>query len=262
MIQGSRPRPAFRVAATRLHSTARDAHSPAADAPHHAHTFPALPSPRGLRAGHPDVKAEPVAEREERFDISVHDGVGWTDAGRMVARTAVATVDGRDALVWTLRARFRDEPEQVDSVVLDRRTRAPVLARLSAGESSQRLDFAERRVRRVRDSRWGTDTADVELPEPVFLAGVVEPLLAALPLADGYEADAAVYSAVDGPQTRHLTAAAEELRLPSGTRVAVWRVQVWRDEVHDTYWMDRESRTLVQYESAGTLRLTRAEGTP
>lgn len=213
-----------------------------------------------LRPGSAEVAGDSVAERTATFDISTFEDEGWTVVGQITLRTQRAAVEGRSAVVRTETTMFDGEVAQVDSFVLDRRTLAPVVIRSDGVESSRSVQFGEGRVRTIDDGDWGADTADADLPEPVFAAGLTDLMLAALPLAEGYAARLAVYDPDSGEGVVWATVeGAEELALPGGSRAAVWRVRVADDATGGTYWLDRESRTLVRYENGGgTLRIQRA----
>jgi hypothetical protein len=178
----------------------------------------------------------------------------------MTLRTVRATVDGREAVVRTEETWIGDELVQADSFVLDRRTLAPIAVRQEGMEATRWLHFGEGRLRTIDDGDWGADTADVELAESTFLSGPTDLMLGALPLAEGYTVDFAVYDPVVGFDTVRVAGVAREaLRLESGARVAVWRVRVLHDATGGTYWLDRESHALVQYETgARTVRIVRA----
>ncbi|HEV3049481.1 MAG TPA: hypothetical protein VGX50_04195 [Longimicrobium sp.] len=214
-----------------------------------------------LRPGSAGIVAASLRERTETFDILERDAGGWIPLGEMTLRTVWATVEGRQAVVRTEQTWIDDELVQADSVVLDRRTLAPITARQQGVESSRWLHFGEGgRLRTIDGGDWGADTADVELAEAAFLFGLTDLVLGVLPLAEGYTADFAVYDPEIGFDTvRVVVEAREELRLDSDARVAVWRVRVLDDATGGTYWMDRESHALVQYENgARTLRIVRA----
>jgi hypothetical protein len=215
-----------------------------------------------LRPGSAGVAAASLRERTETFDLLARDAGGWMPLGEMTLRTVRATVDGRDAMVRTEETWIDDERVQADSFVLDRRTLAPVSVRQQGVEASRRLHFGDGgRLRTIHDDGdWGADTADVELPEAAFLSGLTDLVLGALPLAEGYTANFAVYDPEIGFDTVRVTEVVrEELRLDSDARVPVWRVRVLHDASGGTYWLDRESHALVQYENeARTVRIVRA----
>jgi hypothetical protein len=218
-----------------------------------------------LRPGSAAVAGDSVQERTETFDIHQRDAGRWLQIGQITLRTMRATVDGRDAVVRTEKTWIDDALVQADSFVLDRRTPAPVVVRTSGVESSRWLHFgAGGRLRTIEDGDWGADTAHVELAESVFLAGLTDLMLGALPLAEGYAADLGVYDPMGGAGTvRVAVEGREEMTLDSGARAAVWRVRVSDEASGGTYWMDRESHTLVQYQNgAGTMRIVRASGRP
>lgn len=213
-----------------------------------------------LRPGSAGIAADAPRERTETFDILGRDAGRWMPLGEMTLRTVRATVDGREAVVRTETTWIDDELVQADSFVLDRRTLAPITVRREGVEATRWLHFAEGRLRTIDDGDWGADTADVELAEAAFLSGLTDLVLGALPLAEGYTADFAVYDPETGLDTVHVVVEGrEELRSNSDARVPVWRVRVLDDASGGTYWMDRESHTLVQYQNgARTLRIVRA----
>jgi hypothetical protein len=180
----------------------------------------------------------------------------------MIIRTRLVPVDGTPAIVRTEAIWMDDELVQVDSITLDRRTLAPLALRSTSIETGVQLDFAPGTVRQVDDGDWGADTSDVALPEPVFLGGTTDLLLGSLPLAPGYTARLAVFDAQDGIDTASIAVQAmEDVALPEGGSVSAWRVAVTEGWLVSTYWMDRESRTLVQFESAGgAFRIVRSRG--
>jgi hypothetical protein len=214
-----------------------------------------------LHPGSAAVTADSLRERTETFDILARDDGRWVPLGEMTLRTVRATVDGRDAVVRTEKTWIEDELVQADSFVLDRRTLAPIAVREEGVEATRWLRFGDGgRLRTIDDGDWGADTAEVELAEATFLSGVTDLMLGALPLAEGYSVDFAVYDPVAGIDTvRVMVQGREELRLESDARVPVWRVRVLHDATGGTYWMDRESHALVQYENgARTVRIVRA----
>ncbi|HEX6369131.1 MAG TPA: hypothetical protein VF006_09365 [Longimicrobium sp.] len=214
-----------------------------------------------LRPGSDQVSGDVIPDRVQEFDLYAGDEDGRR-VGSMTLRTRLATVNGTRAVVRTETTWMDDELVQVDSFALHRRTLAPLAMRSSFTEAGVSLEFSPGAVRQVDDGDWGTDTVEIPLPEPVFLSGTTDLLLGALPLAAGYSAQLAVYDADDGIGTLGVRVeAAEDVALPDGGHVPAWRVRVRDGGVPATYWMDRESHTLVQFESAGgALRIVRSRG--
>ncbi|WP_420126022.1 hypothetical protein [Longimicrobium sp.] len=214
-----------------------------------------------LRPGDAVVRAETVGGGVQEFDLVEEDG-SWEPVGRMVIRTRMVPVDGTPVIVRTEAIWMDDQLVQVDSFTLDRRTLAPLALLSSSIETGVQLDFSPRHVRKVDNGDWGADTCDVALPEPVFLGGTTDLLLGSLPLATGYTAKLAVFDAQDGIDTISVEVEAmEDVALPEGGGVSAWRVAVTEGWLVSTYWMDRESRTLVQFESAdGSFRIVRSRG--
>lgn len=213
-----------------------------------------------LRPGSEAVSTRAIADRVDEFDVQA--GEGGPAIGRMTLRTRLADIGGTEVVVRTEAMWMDDELVQGDSVTLHRQTLAPLAMRSSSVETGVQLEFSPGTVRKVDEGDWGADTSDVALPEPVFLAGTTDLLLGALPLAPGYAARLAVFDAQDGIDTVAIEVeAAEDVVLPEGGRVSAWRVAVTEGWMVSTYWMDRESRTLVQFESAdGSLRIVRSRG--
>jgi hypothetical protein len=212
-----------------------------------------------LRPGTAAVSTEKVSDLFEDFEVD-----GGDDArrpiGRMELRTRVVVIDGTPFIVRTEAIWMDEELVQVDSFTLQRSTLAPRSLHSASAESSVRLEFTTDAVRRVEAGDWGADTADVPLPGPVFLAGTTDLLLGSLPLRPGYSASLAVYDAQDGFDTLTVEVEVmEEVPLPSGGSISTWRVGVTEGSRVSTYWMDRESRRLVQFESAdGGIRIVRS----
>lgn len=215
-----------------------------------------------LRPGAAEVSGGAIPERTEEFGIYAGEGDGdGVRVGGMTLRTRLVTSDGVPVIVRTELTWMHDELAQVDTFVLDRRTLAP-LRMHSAGESRHHsLRFSPGGVRSVFDADWGADTTEIAIPEPVFLSGTTDMLLGALPLADGYTARLAVYDREEGLGTiRVEVEAADEITLPDGGgRVRTWRVGVREGGMRSTYWMDRESHTMVRFEPAdGAFRIVRS----
>jgi hypothetical protein len=215
-----------------------------------------------LRPGSAQVSTRSVGSHVLEFDVEQGDGEGRGPVGRMTIRTRLTSVGGEEVLVRTEAIWMDDELVQTDSFTLNRRTLAPMAVHSANVETGVELEFTSGSVRQVDDGDWGTDTTDVPLPEPVFAAGVTDLLLGTLPLAPGYAARLAVYDADDGIDTVGIEVQGmEDVAVPGGARVPAWRVAVTEGWRVSTYWMDRESRTLVQFESAdGSLRVVRSPG--
>lgn len=215
-----------------------------------------------LRPGNAAVSTQTIGDRVEEFDVYAGGAEGRGPIGRMMLRTRVVAVGGEGAVVRTETLWIDDDVVQVDSFTLRRLTLAPLQMRSSLTDHGVSLEFAPGSVRQVDGGDWGADTTDVPLPEPVFLGGTTDLLLASLPLAPGYRAELAVYDADEGIGTLGIDVeVAEEVALPDGGSVSAWRVAVHENGWTSTYWMDRESRTLVQFESAGgAFRVVRSRG--
>lgn len=222
---------------------------------------PAAAQDAVLRPGSAQVDGSRIPERTERFDLYQQDA-GMDPIGDLYLTTRVETVDGRQVLSRDEVTLVEGDVVQSDSFSLDRATLAPRFVRESGPAQTLSLHFAATAVHEVVEGDWGADTTRTELDAPAFAAGSTDLLLAALPLAAGYTARAAVYDWPGGVETVGLRVeAAEELRIPGGGGAATWRVAVEGGPGAGTYWMDRESHALVQYLSAdGGIRIVRSRG--
>jgi hypothetical protein len=214
-----------------------------------------------LRPGSADVSTRAITNRVDEFDVRAGGDNGET-VGRMTLRTRLATIGGADVVVRTEAIWVDDTLVQLDSFTLHQQTLAPLAMRSSSTETGVEMEFTPGGVRQVDDGDWGADTSHVPLPEPVFAAGTTDLLLGSLPLAPGYRAELAVFDAEDGIDTIAIEVEAiEDVPLPEGGSVSALRVGVTENFLVSTYWMDRESRTLVQFESSdGSLRIVRSRG--
>lgn len=222
---------------------------------------PAAGAQNVVRPGDGVLAAGAIRQGTGEFDVLSWHGGGWP-IGEMTLRTRLATVDGVPALVRTETMWVDDALVQLDSFTLDARTLAPLRMRSSIEGRTVSLEFGAGTLRSVTGDGWDADSADVPLPDPVFLGGTTDLLLGALPLDSGYTARLAVYDADEGVGDLEVEVeAAEEVETGPGRRVAAWRVRVLHAGAPATYWMDRESHTLVQFESAESgIRIVRSRG--
>jgi hypothetical protein len=219
---------------------------------------PAAAQDAVLHPGSAAVAGERIGARIDTFDYMVPEDGEFVRVGELTMQTSIACVEGREAVVRTETTSFDEEVAQVDSFALDRRTLAAIVVRSDGVEGSWWLRFGGAGVRMVEGDELGADTSDVELSGPVFYVGSTDLLLAALPLADGYAATLAVYDPDLGMDTIRVRVEAAERLLSGGAGATVWRVWVSGDASGGWYWMDQESRTLVQYQTgSGTVRLVR-----
>jgi hypothetical protein len=213
-----------------------------------------------LRPGSGQVTGSSLRERVDPFDL--YEAGDEQPVGTMTLRTRFATVGGVEAVTRKETTLVDGELVQSDSFALDRRTLAPLHARMENEVQTELLDFRPDEVRRVVDADWGADTSHIAVYAPVFYAGAMDLLLGALPLAEGFAAELAVFDAEAGSAiVRVAVEAAEELRVPGDRPARTWRVAVHPGTSAGTYWMDRESHALVQFESAdGGVRIVRSRG--
>lgn len=214
-----------------------------------------------LRPGSGQVHGEQIPERRDRFEM--WDAGAPEPMGELSLTTRVGTVDGREVIARKEMTRVGGDLVRSDSFAVERRTLAPLYVRESGEVQTVWLTFAPSAVEIVIEADWGTDSIRASLEAPAFVAGTTDLLLGALPLAEGYTAQASVFSwQVESAVTLAITVEGDEmLRLPDGGRVRTWRVAVNGDGSAGTYWMDRESHTLVQYQTAdGEMRIVRSRG--
>ena len=223
---------------------------------------PAAAQDAVLRPGSEQVRGEQIPERNERFELYERNA-GGEPVGDLYLATRFGTVDGRQVIGRREMTLVDGDVVQSDSFAVERRTLAPLHARLGGPAQTVWLTFGPAAVHTVIEGDWGTDTTRAELNAPVFAAGATDLLLGALPLADGYaaRADVFVWHQDENDTLRIRVEGEESVALPGGGRARTWRVAVRGGATAGTYWMDRESHTLVQYESAdGELRVVRSRG--
>jgi hypothetical protein len=224
---------------------------------------PAAAQDAVLRPGSAQVDGQRIPERTDDFEL--YDLVqGGEPMGTLTLRTRFGTVDGREVIVRREVTVVDDELVESDSFSVERRTLAPLFVRTTNESQTVRLYFAAAAVRMEAEGAFGTETMNVDVAGPVFAGGTTDLLLGALPLAAGYTARASVFlwEEEEAFTIRIRVEGEEEVSISGGGRVAAWRVEVGgHPAMAGTYWMDRESHTLVQYESAdGEVRAVRSRG--
>jgi hypothetical protein len=212
-----------------------------------------------LRPGNAVLDPSRIAAGVDTLDMYVGDA-GEPD-GSMIVETALARVGGRDAVVRRETLRVGSRVLNVDSMVLARESLHPVAVRSHGMFGRTSLDFAAGRVTGRLDGDDGDAPVDRVLAEPLFLAGSMDLVLAALPLAEGYAARLAVYDAEDGVTTARVTVQALEEVALAGGMVRAWRVKVAGGGAEGTYWMEEGAQSLVQFVAADrSMRIVRRGG--
>ncbi|HLL84127.1 MAG TPA: hypothetical protein VK420_15800, partial [Longimicrobium sp.] len=114
---------------------------------------------------------------------------------------------------------------------------------------------------RVRGRAARGDTIDVAAGEPAFYSNSVDMVLAALPLAEGYEAGIRLSGgdAHDGVAPVRVTGQ-EEVATGDAGRCRAWRVEVGGDGPAGTYWIGADDRALVRFDGGGGGRILRRAG--
>ncbi|HEX6041962.1 hypothetical protein [Longimicrobium sp.] len=162
------------------------------------------------------VSGARVADRTDHYDVYESSRTDGAPDAKYVMETRLAEADGRPVVIRRERMRIDGTEVEVSAFTLDHRTLAPL---------------------------GGKDGA--------FLAGSMDLLLGALPLADGYTAALAVRDEEDGaPLVADVRVAGrEEVRTDRGP-VRAWRISVAGSGSEGTYWLREDTRTLVQFVAA------------
>ncbi|HEX8392297.1 MAG TPA: hypothetical protein VF665_08090 [Longimicrobium sp.] len=205
-----------------------------------------------VRPGSAVLRTDHVTESEHTMELTMQASPVPL---QMVLSTRLVERGGVPVIIRTERLRSGRSLLGTDSMTVERATLAPV-QRVEYGGVWTRTEFTPRGVR-VND---GVDKGvSRRLNAPVFLGSAFDLLLGALPLAAGYEAVLPVWDSRDQVATAATArvAGTEEVAFAAGTRSA-WRVEVRGSGYAGTYWLDRESRTLLRYESQdGRMRIVR-----
>ena len=198
------------------------------------------------------------AARENRLDVFLDGRTRGEPDGEYVMETRLADVGGRPAVVRRERMSFLGRVVQADSFALDRATLAPLLLRAEGMGGGSAIDFSAGRATGWREGEDGRKKVDVRLAGPVFLAGSMDLVLGALPLAPGYTADLALFEPGAGPVTARVEVAGVEEVATGGGTLRAWRVDVRGSGSAGTYWLREETRTLVQFVAADrSMRMVR-----
>jgi hypothetical protein len=209
-----------------------------------------------VRPGSPTLRMEHLATRADTFELWTHTRrQGWTMAGTMELRTTRSEDFGPALIERAETVRMEGEVVQYDEWVLDRDSLAPISYRSGDGEEwPTSIGFSEGQVHgwyerdeRIREA----------LTERRFLAASMDLVLGALPLAPG----AAYVLPTWDPEQRDgwvtvRVAGLEDLEGDGERPVRAWRVDVQGGPNQGTYWLDRASHALVQYQGAD-VRLVR-----
>ena len=140
---------------------------------------------------------------------------------------------------------------QRDTILFDRQTLAPIWQHWDLGSARLSVQFDGRRVSGTvtpRDS--AARTMAHQLDTPVFIGAYGELVVQALPLATGYHIILPFYQYETGTSEQDTVQVerSEQVRSASGPRAA-W-VATFRDPyLIVTYWIDRQNRQLLRWES-------------
>lgn len=212
---------------------------------------------RQVGPGSAEVQAAQVRERVDTLDLLMVQGGGAQPTGMVVLRTAPAEAQG--VLLRVERVTDGDGNLVVlDSFTVDRATLAPrtVLARGGTGTRTLRWEAG-----RVRGRGAEGDSIDVAAGEPAFYANSVDMVLAALPLAEGYEASVRFSGGdVQNGWTPVRVEGSQEVATGDGGRCRAWRVEVGGSGHSGSYWIAADDRGLVRYDGGGGVRILRRSG--
>lgn len=202
------------------------------------------------------VSPAAVVARTDRFDLFWEGGA--EPEGEYVLETRLAEVGGRPAVVRRETMSMMGEVMYADSFALDRATLAPLLVRTEGMHGGTELDFFGQRVRGWVQEEGGRRKVDVRLEGPAFLAGSMDLVLRALPLAAGYEAELTLYEPGEDLQTGRVSVAGPEEVRTDGGPLRAWRVEVRGSASSGTYWLREGSHVLVQFVAADrSMRMVR-----
>ena len=213
---------------------------------------------REIGPGSAEIRAEQVRERADTLDLLVPQGGGAQAAGMVVLQTTLGEAQG--VLVRVERITDGDgNLMALDSFTVDRATLAPLTVLARGGTGMRKLRWEAGRVR-GHDADGGT--IDVAADEPAFYSNSVDMVLAALPLAEGYEA-AIRFSGGDeqnGSSPVRVTGQ-EDVTTGDGGRCRAWRVEVGGSGHAGTYWIGAGDRALVRFDGgSGGVRILRRNG--
>ncbi len=214
---------------------------------------------RQIGPGSAEVQAGEVRERADTLDLLMVQGGAAQATGMVVLRTAPGEAQG--VLLRVERVTDGDGSLVVlDSFTVDRGTLAPRTVHARGGTGTRTLRWE---AGRVRGRGAQGDTIDVAAGEPAFYANSVDMVLAALPLAEGYEAGVRFSGGdVQNGVTPVRVTGREEVATGDGGRCRAWRVEVGGSGHAGTYWMGADDRALVRFDGGGGVRILRRSGCP
>ena len=208
---------------------------------------------REIGPGSPELSPGAVRERTDTLDMLAVQGGATPVAATLVLRisagekpgtlTRVERITGEGGALFYL-----------DSSTVERATLAPLAAHTRDRFGTRTLSWETGWVR-GRDPVG--DSIAEPLGAPAFYGNSADLVLAALPLADGYEATVRFSGgeAGNGP-IRVRVSAREEVATMDGGRCRAWRVEVAGSGRSGSYWIG-DDRALVRFDSGGRARTLR-----
>lgn len=135
----------------------------------------------------------------------------------------------------------------VDSALAALPSLAPIAHRSHNAARTMALDFDGRRVRGIVDPDSGaTEVLDDTLEAAPFDSNVVDLVVAALPLAEGYRARLPFFVHEEGGLVWYEVESVQAARLEDGR--GAWKVALDANGRALTYWIDRDSRAVLRSE--------------
>lgn len=209
-----------------------------------------------LAVGSPAITAAHLAAGVDTFQLYVSIDGAFEQVGTAVHENHVSDEGGRPVLVRGEHiVLITGESLSADTFALARETLAPLWYRSTSSTERVAIEFSGAGVSGSQRKGGQSKPVTAALGQRAFLAAATDLLLGALPLRTGFAAVLPVYDVADG--LAYATVEVTEVE-EIGRGVQAWRIEVQGGAAPGTYWLDRESRTLVRFESVdGQIRLER-----
>lgn len=168
-------------------------------------------------------------------------------------RSRAPSVENGTPVCVAVQRYLQNGSTDVDSSVVDAATLAPVRYAARVGTESECFWFrGDSAIGTVVDSDSAPSAFAEQSPHPFFLAVADLEVLAALPLAHGYEARFASYNPGRGFHDVHIRVEALDTVATLGVSVAAWRVSYDAGAAPTVLWLGETDHELIR--SRSTLR--------
>lgn len=188
-----------------------------------------------------------ITEGVTRWRLTVHKDTATRELGVMTSTTHYADYMGRPAILF-VRTTPTPQGDIVDSVLMFRRTLAPVWEHSHQPSKTMLLDFSDSAV----TGEWAPADSAMRsvrhpIPRPVFNATAQELLVGSLPLADGYRTLLPIYSfELGGMELDTLSVVGTgRVKLRDGGERDAWKIAFADPFITATFWVDRETRRVL-----------------